>query len=194
MSTVFIIHGIYGHTKENWLPWLKKELIKKGYSVIIPQFPKTKHQHLSDWIKVLDKHKNYIKDDVIFIGHSLGGAFILNILQAKKAAKTILVACVTGPLKNIFDPFMKDITHRKFDFKKIRENCKRIHLVASDNDPYVPIKKSLTLAKKLKITPVILKNAGHINSSSGYKKLPLILKHFKNVKPIKKGSRKTKKS
>jgi len=178
MPVVFIIHGIYGSPRENWFPWLKKELIKKGFKVIIPQFPKTKHQSLKDWIFTFNKYKNYHTNDMILVGHSLGGSFILNILQNQKASKAILVASTTPRLKNIFTPFMKDITNKKLDFKKIRENCKKIHSIISDNDPYVPLKKSLTLAKNLGIKPTIIKTAGHINESAGYKKFPFVLKYF----------------
>jgi len=194
MANVFIVHGIYGNPKENWFPWLKKELTKLGHKVIVPQFPTPKDHSLKGWTETLHKYKKFLTNNCVLIGHSLGGAFLLNILQGQKTSKAIFVASVPGKIENKFDSMMKDITHRKFDFKKIQENCKKIHLIASDNDEYIPLKESERLAKKLHTKVTLVKNAGHFNERAGYKKFELLLKYFKNVKQPKKGSRKTKKS
>ncbi|GAG44616.1 unnamed protein product, partial [marine sediment metagenome] len=34
--TTLIIHGTYGHPKENWFPWLKEELEILGEKVYVP--------------------------------------------------------------------------------------------------------------------------------------------------------------
>ena len=49
----------------------------------------------------------------------------------------------------------------------------------SDNDPYVPIEKAHNLAKNLGVKPIIIKDAGHFNTKSGYDKFPLLLKKIK---------------
>ena len=35
MKNYFIIHGTYGHNKENWFPWLENELTKQGFEILI---------------------------------------------------------------------------------------------------------------------------------------------------------------
>ena len=81
MTNVFIIHGAYGHPKENWFPWLKSELEKLDCRVFIPQFPTPEDQSLETWLKVFEEYKQYLDEDSVVVGHSLGPAFLLDILE-----------------------------------------------------------------------------------------------------------------
>ncbi len=79
MKNAVILHGT-GETPEYmWLPWVKKELEKKGYSVSIPQLPDTDNPTLSNWLPAALKEK-YNKDTVL-IGHSAGGPLQLSVLE-----------------------------------------------------------------------------------------------------------------
>ena len=81
MTNVFIIHGAYGHPNENWFPWLKSELEKLGCKVFVPKFPTPENQSLENWLKVFKDYKQYLNENSIVVGHSLGPAFLLNILE-----------------------------------------------------------------------------------------------------------------
>ncbi len=95
---IFIIHGSFGHPKENWFPWLKKQLSNLGHKVYVPKFPvenysefekacrrnpsaKLKNQSLKSWMKTFEKYFPILDKNTILIGHSLGPAFILRILE-----------------------------------------------------------------------------------------------------------------
>ena len=83
MKYAIIIHGTAGNADENWFPWLKKELKKYGYEVIVPQFPTPENQSPENWLKVFENYNNekYINEDTLLIGHSLGGGFLLWVLE-----------------------------------------------------------------------------------------------------------------
>lgn len=51
MKTVFLIHGYNGIPPI--FKWLKEELIKKEYEVIIPEFPNGEKINFNLWIKTL---------------------------------------------------------------------------------------------------------------------------------------------
>ena len=55
MAIFFIIHGAYGNSKDNWIPWLKKQLEKQNHHVIVPAFPTPDGQSLDAWINVADE-------------------------------------------------------------------------------------------------------------------------------------------
>ena len=170
-----IIHGTGGSPEGNWFPWLKKDLEAIGYEVIIPRFPQPERQSLDSWMKEFGKYT--IDEKTILVGHSIGSAFILNILENtnKKIKAAILVAGFTGLLDNDFDKYNKTIAERDFDWKKIKQHCDMFYVINSDNDPYVPLEKGKSLAKNLGSELIILQNAGHINMEFGITKLPIVL-------------------
>src|SRR3989344_4874506 len=92
MANVFIIHGVGGYPEENWFPWLKKQLEQLGHNVVVPQFPTPENQTLSSWLEVLEQYKQFLTPATIFVGHSLGVPFVLNILEKYPAKAAFLVA------------------------------------------------------------------------------------------------------
>ena len=83
MKNALIIHGTEGYPEENWFPWLKQELEKRGYEVFVPQFPSPPKvpAKIAEWFDVLKNYEQHVNGDTIIIGHSLGGVFTLRILE-----------------------------------------------------------------------------------------------------------------
>ncbi len=174
----FIIHRSYGNPEENWFPWLKNELEKQGNIVFVPEFPTPENQSLENWMKVFDKYKENIDTETIFVGHSLGPAFILSILEKldKKVRACFFVSGFLSKLGDLnFDNINKTFVQREFNWKKIKENCDKFYVIHSDNDPYVPLKEAENLADKLGTKVIIIKGAGHFNETAGYKKFDFLL-------------------
>src|SRR3989338_5795089 len=108
MATIFIFHGIYGNPDENWFPWLKRELEQAGHEVIVPAFPNADKPQLEEWLKFFDQYNKKLDANTIFIGHSLGGAFALRLLERmiQPIYACFLIASVSGVMGNEFDPLM----------------------------------------------------------------------------------------
>jgi len=175
---VFIIHGSYGNPYENWFPWLKEKLEKNDNQVIIPNFPTPDNQILENWMKIIIPYFENTNKDVIFVGHSLGPAFILSVLEKinHPIKACFFVAGFIGDLKNTdFDKINNTFTNKSFDWKKIRENCPRFIIINSKDDPYVPLEKGKELANNLNTELIIFEKAGHFNESSGFTKFPELL-------------------
>lgn len=175
MQNVFLFHGVGGSPNENWFPWLKKELSERGYNVIIPQFPTPERQTLENWLQVLDEYSEFINEDTVLVGHSLGVPFALNIVERHKVNSVYLVAGFYGKAGNDFDPGMVTFAQREFDWLKIHENCEKFIVYHSDNDPYIKLEKAQQLAEKLNIEVTLIPGAGHINQGSGYIKFEKLL-------------------
>lgn len=183
MTNVFIFHGTDGHPEENWFPWLKKKLEYLGCKVTVPQFPTPADQTPESWFKVFQENEKDLNANTILIGHSLGGTFLLHVLEKShvqiKAA--ILVASPIGvmPIKNYETdkPFLDHL----FDFEKIRENCRKFVIFHSGNDPYVSLGNGEELAEKLKTELTFIPNAGHFNESVGYTEFELLLVKVKEI-------------
>jgi len=174
----FIIHGTYGSPDENWFPWLKGELEKLGHSVFVPSFPTPEGQSLEAWLKVFEDYKSKLDKETVFVAHSLGPAFVLNVLESleKPVRACFFVSGFVGSLGNPeFDDLNNSFADRQFDWEKIKANCASFFVFHSDNDPYVPQEKAIELASNLGIEPVIVREAGHFNEKAGFTKFPLLL-------------------
>ncbi len=97
------------------------------------------------------------------------------MLEKHKARAIFLIAPAWCPLNNEFDPKMKTFTHRQFNWKMIKQNCREFHIFHSDNDPYIPLGKAKELAEKLGIKVNLIKKAGHFNEKAGYLTFPELL-------------------
>lgn len=168
VGNVFIVHGADGHPEENWFPWLKNQLEQKGYQVFVPKFPTPENQTLDQWMKVLDQYIEHINKDTIFVGHSLGVPFILNVLEKHRVNAAYLVAGFTGLAGNHYDPSMKTFAQREFKWDSIRANCDKFVVFHADNDPYIDLGKGKELADNLGVELNIVNGAGHFSEAAGY--------------------------
>lgn len=183
MTTVIIVHGTEGNPDGNWFPWLTSELETLGCTVFVPTFPTPENQSLDNWLTVFREYEQYLDKESIVIGHSLGPAFLLSVLENIKTPikAAFFVAGFTGLLDiPEIDQLNKTFVTKNFDWEKIRTNCKKFYVINSDNDPYVPLLKGKELADNLSTELLIIKNAGHINKKSGYVTFDFLLGRIRN--------------
>ena len=173
----FIIHGVYADPEANWFPWLKTELEKRGFEVIVPKFPTPLDQSLESWNRVFLNYENKINEETVLIGHSLGAAFILNYLEKidKKIKAAILVAGFHKLFGSQYDEINKTFVDKQFDWEKIKSSCGKFIIFASDNDEYIPVEVGEELAKNLNAEFNVVHNGGHLNKNAGYDDFLLLL-------------------
>lgn len=158
---------------------------KLGHNVFSPSFPTPENQSLENWLKVFEGHRKYLKEDSILIGHSIGVAFLLSVLESInfQVRASYLVSGFIELLNNSsFDDINKTFFDKDFNFKKIKDNCKEFFIYHSDNDPYVSIEKSKNLSNKLSAQIHLVHGAGHFNSESGYDQFDLLLRDINRIK------------
>lgn len=170
MKNYFIIHGSFGDSKEHYLPWLKKELEKKG-EVVLVDFPiGVGIQNFESWSKVLDKFKDKINKESVFIGRSIGPIFAIKYLMTNNLHIDKLYS-VSGFNKAIVDGGDYDEVNKTMfvdnlqDFKKFSN---KVTCIFSENDPYVKLKDLQCFAKTIADDVIDIKNGGHFNADSGY--------------------------
>lgn len=180
--TVFIIHGSFGHPQENWFPWLKSELEKLGCDVFIPKFPTPENQSLDTWLNIFEEYSKHLDENSIIIGHSLGPAFLLRIIE--KLSHQIKAAFFISGFVRLygvpqFDNVNRTFVSAPFDWRRIRQNCKIFRVFHSNNDPYVPLDCGKELAGNLETELILVTGAGHFNESAGYTRFDLLLDEIK---------------
>lgn len=174
---VLIVHGTFGHPEEHWLGWMKKKLVDEGIHVISPAFPTPEHQSLANWQDIIDQEGIILNEQTIVIGHSLGVAFLLSLLeqQDQKIQAAFFVSGFVSLLGNKqFDTLNKTFVQKKFDWEKIRKNCSHFFLFHGDNDPYVPQDCAIELAERLETEVRWIQKGGHINGEAGFEQFELL--------------------
>lgn len=170
MPTAFIFHGTDGNPEENWFPWLKSELKNRGFDVVVPQFPTPKGQTPEAWFKVLEPYLNRILSDSLMVGHSLGGTFLLRVLERIdiQIRAAFFVASPVGimPIKNYATD--KPFLEKPFDWPAIRRHARDFFVFHSDNDPFVGLENGKALAGHLGVELNLVPGAGHFNTAAGY--------------------------
>ena len=180
---VFLVHGFKGTPNiPAWYPWLKGELKKRGIKVFSPQFPAPGAPKVKAWNKVFEKELGGLPagqagnfENVIFIGHSLGGLAILQAIKAHKTDEKVLAVIMVGtPIKFCGRPEIHEFLP-PLNWKKLRRRVKRfIHIVSSD-DPYVPYRHGMEFQKKLGGKLIKYKKKRHFQEQ---KKFTGIMKFF----------------
>lgn len=182
---IFIFHGTEGNPEENWFPWLKEELESENQKVFVPQFPSPPvvPAKIAEWFDVLKDYEQFIDQNTILIGHSLGGIFTLRILEKfmspVKAAIFVGTPIGVKPILNYdrdssFSGFV-------FDWPTISSNAEQFVVYQSDNDPYVSLGNGEELARELGVELSFVPNAGHFNKKSGYIKFEALLDKIKEI-------------
>jgi predicted alpha/beta hydrolase family esterase len=184
-SNVFIFHGTEGYPEENWFPWLKGALEAKGCKVFVPQFPSLPvvPSKVSEWQEVFKSYEQYVDENTIFIGHSLGGVFALRLLeQLKNPVRAVFLVGTPVGVKPITN-YDRDSSFSGFDFNwsTIQSNSKYFTVYQSDDDPYVSLGNGEQLAKELGVELTFIPNAGHFNKKAGYISFPDLLEKVRKI-------------
>jgi predicted alpha/beta hydrolase family esterase len=81
--------------QKDWKSNLQKDL-GENYDVLAPRLPNAQNARYGEWKIIFDKIMPLLSDNVILIGHSLGGLFLAKYLSenqlSKKIKATILIA------------------------------------------------------------------------------------------------------
>ncbi|VVC02186.1 Serine hydrolase [uncultured archaeon] len=155
-----------------WRTWLKEELEKIGFEVVVPAMPSPDAPKVEEWIAAVEKAVGDA-DEFYLVGHSLGCPAILRYLEKtkKRAGGAVLVAGFAEKLGEDFKE-LDGFVEKPFEWQEIRKNCGRITAIFSDNDPYIPLSQVALFEKELSAKCVVLHKRGHFSSSEGTVKLP----------------------
>jgi uncharacterized protein len=178
MKNAIIFHGTGCNPNSFWLPYVKKELEKRGYYVWVPALPDTNNPELSTWLPVA--LQGDFNSGTVLIGHSAGGPLILSVLENLKIPIRMAIL-VAG--------YARDFTEKKegieilqpsYNWKKIAGNVKELFFINSDNDPWgCNDVEGRYMLDHLGGTLIIKHGEGHMGSDTfkqPYKEFPLLVK------------------
>lgn len=190
MKRVFIIHGWSGSPEEGWLPWLKRGLTVRGYSVQVPLMPNPDEPIIEAWIERLASVVGVLDEQTFFVGHSIGCQAILRFVERSGvkvggavfvAGWTTLTDAETEEEKRIGKPWLET----PINFKRIRSLLLRSVAVFSDDDPVVPLEGNRTVFEKELGSKIVLETEkGHFSGEDDVIELPAVLRALLEISEV----------
>lgn len=176
---VILIHGWHGSPDENWFPWLKRELEKMKFEVIVPEMSSKDWPIKEEWVAKIKEVVVKPDDQTYFVAHSLGCISILRYLEELKYEDNIGGAVfVAGFAKSINKEQLDNFLKPSVKFEKILSHCGNFVCIFSDNDRYVPLEISHDLQKNLKAKTILEPGNGHFGNRENMKELPAVLEEL----------------
>ncbi len=182
MKRVVIVHGWGGGSNNDWLPWIKTELEKMSYEVLVPDMPETDAPTIKKWVGTLAEVVGTPNPETYFIGHSIGCQAILRYLEAidTEVGGALFVAGWFN-LENLEDAEASEIAkpwiETPINFEKIKEVLPKSILLISKDDPYGAFQENVDTFSQFVTHTSIFDHAGHFNGSQE----PSILNQFGNL-------------
>lgn len=149
-----IIHGCPNNPEQDlepkaryyhhWIPWVKRELTKKGIKTEAPLMPAPWHPNYEAFKKEFEKY--IVTNNTILIGHSCGCAFLVRWLGEIKQRIYKLILVAPWKINDKHDKWRKLFYGYPID-KTIKERVKDIIMFTADNE-MEDGKKSLSIFHK----------------------------------------------
>ncbi len=184
---VLVIHG--GTTfdsYEKYLEYLKNEdisldrLTQKGwkenlqeglgndFDVILAKMPNKNNAKYIEWAIYFNNLVPLLDDDLILVGHSLGGIFLAKYLSENLLSKKIkALILIAAPFNNVNQEESLGDFNLSTGLEKINDQCENIFLIHSKDDNIVGYEQSIKYEKALiNSTLITFENKGHFGQET----------------------------
>ena len=143
-----------GEVSKTWYQSLRDDL-GGDYEMFSPQMPNKQNAKYEEWKIWFERHFEYVRDDVIFVGWSLGGIFLAKYLIENETPFTIRSLFLLAP------PFVDGRLHEESgksceDFgtditniKELQNRVSKIIILHSKDDFAVPYEQALMYKEAL---------------------------------------------
>lgn len=180
MQQVVVIHGGDSFaTYEDYITFLKEfeidfersgkgwkallgETLGESYTIISPSMPNKQNAKYEEWKIWFEKYIPILKDDVVLIGHSLGGSFLSKYLSEERLPIRIRATFI------IAAPYDEDDGRKLVEFtppnslKLLEEQGGEVFLYHSSDDPIVDFSELSKYTQRLpQAHPRIFTDRGH---------------------------------
>lgn len=167
---IVFIHGNQTtHWSLAWAGWLKSALVDLGFETFFETMPDSINARAEYWLPFLKDHVNVGKNDVI-IGYSSGAVAAMRYTETKKVFGSVLIS---PSYTDTGDDLEKQSGYfdKPWQWYEIKKNQKKIALIYSDDDPYIPQSEFEYIAEKLNPTLIKVANGKHFIERREFKEL-----------------------
>ncbi len=159
---VILIHGNGGGSgKDNWFPYVQKELLRLGLVVMAPDFPDAEVAHANVWLPYLEQLG--ADTQTVLIGHSSGAIAAMRYAETHQIHGSVLVGSYHTDLGDATEK-ESGYFNDPWDWENIKNHQSWICQFASRDDPYIPIEEARFVHEKLGTEYYEYKSEGHFGS------------------------------
>lgn len=162
---------------KDWKDTLQRDL-GEDFAVIQPSMPNKQNAKYAEWKIWFEKHIPHLQDEIILVGHSLGGVFLVKYLSDNDFPTEISATfLVSAP----FDAMESEYDLGNFvapdDLSRLRMQGGDIYIYHSKDDPVVDFADAEKYADKLPEAQLkTFTDKGHFNAD-----LPEIVEDIKKI-------------
>lgn len=168
-----LIHGNgSGSAKDNWFPYIKKELEQFGVKVIAENFPDPILARGEYWLPFIKKLE--ADEKTILIGHSSGAVAAMRFAENNKILASVLVSACYTDLGDEMER-KSGYYNKPWNWEKIKNNQQWIIQFASKDDPYIPIEEARFIHDKLNTEYYEYEHEGHFGADKDYPECPKLV-------------------
>lgn len=149
-----------------WYDWLSTELVKRGHSFFLPQFP-SKKEGISAWVEALKDYRKHLGESSIIIGHGAGRVIVLRILEEKLREVSGAFFIPGSSIKSSF----KDFSFDDLDFSIIKDKARNFFVYSAEDDDSSSFSESEDLADRLDEEVLVYEGPEHFKKCEKFEDL-----------------------
>ncbi|CAA6812107.1 MAG: Unknown protein [uncultured Sulfurovum sp.] len=161
-----ILHGWGGSDAPHWQAELASQIAKNYGTVSFPLLDNCHYPSKNRWVKQVKTILKDFKPDTV-VCHSLANTLWMWLCEEDNMVEIERLFMVSVPSLQTTEKTIKTF----FPCPQPKNiYAKEVHVIVSDNDPWVEVDEAKAIAKHYSATFTTLENGGHINEKSGYGK------------------------
>ncbi|MCL1839656.1 alpha/beta hydrolase [Candidatus Saccharibacteria bacterium] len=176
---ILLIHG-YNGVPQVFL-WLKEELEKLGYLVVMPELPTQENVRYDIWKNEFEKYKKDLDGELIVVAHSGGNPFIIKYLNENDLGIKLYVGLagfsdkfVTEGRKDL-DDAVESLAPTDEEINNFKNNVDARYAIYSDDDHIIPLEILKKHADNIGAEHLLISGIGHMGKKSNLQTLPQVL-------------------
>lgn len=135
-----------------------QEVLGQEWQIFLPHMPNANNARFLEWKIWFEKLLGLLDDNIILIGHSLGGVFLASYLSRETVPKKVTATFLVGA------PFGEGDLKLPDDLTRMTEQAGKLFIFHSKDDPVVPFGDC---EKYVQLLPnaeaVVFTDKGHFN-------------------------------
>ncbi len=189
MKKILLLHGYNGIPQI--FHWIKEELEKMQYVVIMPNLPPREGLRYSIWKEEMGKLGNQLQGELIVVAHSAGNPFIIKYLQEHNLDIELYIGL--AGFSNIYKvegredlyEAVKSVAPTQEELENFKQKVEKRYCIYSDNDHIVPFEILQKHVENIAGIGQMIPNIGHMGRKSNLQKIPEVIAIIRESEKIK---------